>query len=32
MILSIVETVTTYQKGYHVEEEANFFSKSQDSG
>ena len=32
MTWSIVETVTTQQKGCHVEEEANLFSESQDSG
>lgn len=32
MTWSIIETVTTYQKGCHVEEETNLFSESQDSG
>lgn len=32
MIWSIVETVTTYQKGCHVEEEADLFFEAPDSG
>lgn len=32
MIWSIVETVTTYQKGCHVEEEADLYFEAPDSG